>query len=600
LKLALLDEKHPEYEALAPIWRECSALYHGGAYVDAMMGSLLPQNSQEPPDVYALRKQEASYLSYLGPIVDYFISWLYSGGFTLRPKDCHTEEPIDTDQAYTEFQNDVGGDISMTDFMRGRTTEALVKGASHWLIQMPMLDAEQEARVNTKVMSKEEYEILGLGKPALRAVCREDVYDWATDEHGKLLWVIIHSIDAVRADPRTADRNMVRETWRIYDLINVEVYAIDYEKGKRPTSDTDIPRISQANHRFVEVPLVTLQVNDGLWIGGRIRKPQVEHFRLRSALAWLIRRTCYAMPVIKTADDRDPEIMGSGYYIKLGKEDSFEWTAPPNTPFDVIQKSIDSQRDEIYRVVHQMAQGLSNNAETVGRSADSKQIDTASTRIMLNAYGAIVRKAIEETLEIFSDARGDTDVFWSIEGFNGYDTATVGELIALATDAQILNIPSKTWRKEIKKKIALAGMPEAAAEIKELIRQEIDSAVDSMDELEELDMSEDASTKIEMEEIKAKASIEREQIKSETALKVQESRAQDVLLEVQMANGTESTANATAPLTPVKGGPKSATKDIAHPTGGKHPNAPSVAGKGKGGKRPAMSTDILGGISRGK
>jgi hypothetical protein len=130
-------------------------------------------------------------------------------------------------------------------------------------------------------------------------------------------------------------------------------------------------------------------------------------------------------------------------------------------------------------MTNQMALGLDNNAETVGRSADSKSQDNAATRIMLNAYGAIMTDAIEETYEVVSDAFSDEDVYWSIEGFNGFDPSTAPEVIANATNVQVINIPSKTFLKEIKKKAANASLPELSQETKDTIAQEISDGVDN-------------------------------------------------------------------------------------------------------------------------
>lgn len=524
MRLKLLDAKNPVHETWAGIWDECEALYKGGAWIDQRIHKFLPQNPAEPTDVYGQRTREAAYTSYLGPIVDYFVSWLYSGDFQLKARDVadrKAAESVPTPAGYTEFIADVGGDTSLNQFIRERTTDAMVKQCSHWLIELPAIDAETAGRMQRQEMAKLEYDEAALGVPTLCKIDREQVYDWSLDEHGKLQWVIIHDLHEIRNDPREQNREMVRETWRLYDKTTVETFALEYPKNQRPKDpEFDVPSEGVLIHRFKEIPLISLHVGDGLWIGERTRKAQIEHFRLNSAKSWLIRRTCYAMPIIKSDDpEAGTKTMGAGYALMLSKDDSFEWTSPANTPFDVIQKSIDAQRDEIYRIVHQMAQGLDNNADTVGRSADSKQIDTAATRIMLNAYGSVVRKALEETFEILSDALGDVNIFWSVEGFNGYDTATAGELIANATAAQLLGIPSKTFRKLIKTKAALALIPEANPGQRESIITEVSESIDQMPDLEELTLPVEEDGKIEVAKIKADTAkqIARDKAKADAA-----------------------------------------------------------------------------------
>lgn len=522
--LTNLDAKNPSYDAQLPIWQECNALYHGGAAFDNLIGRFLPPNPSEPAEIYHRRCHESSYLSYVTPIIQFFVSWLYSSSFTVRAKDADTGEALPVDQAYSDFQADIGGDQNITEFVKDRTTDALIFGASHWLLEFPDLEDNDVL----ESMSKADYQERGLDTATLCCIPRDSLYDWECDEYGKLVWAIIHDISEVRPDPRTGLRDMIKETWHVYDRENVEAFGFTYEKGKRPSGkDVVVPRTEPLRkHRFRELPLVTFRIPEGLWIAERIRKPQIEHFRLRSATSWLIKRTAYSMPIIQMENpDQENHLFGAGYYMKLGVNDKFGWSSPASTPFDIMAKDLDQQREDIYRIVHQAAQGLANNAETTGRSADSKELDVAATRIILNALGSAVRRAIEETLEILSDARGDVDVFWSIEGLSGYDTATASSLIAAATDAQLLGIPSKTFRREIKVKIAQALLPEADPAVREKIKQEIYAATDIMADIEELELSPDHQNKMDIAELKAKTALQVEDKKAETSKTVAKSAA---------------------------------------------------------------------------
>jgi hypothetical protein len=478
-----------------------------------MIEHFLPQNPREPIENYAKRKQQATYLSYVGPIVDYFTSWLFSGSFTVRAKDSKTGDTTSTEQYYNSFQEDVGGDCNLNEFMRLRFTDALIEGCAHWLIRLP--DADPAALAG---MSRADYDTAGLGTANLLPITRDQLWDWECDDYGKLRWCVIHEETAARKSFKDS-RSKITEKWTVYEGNEFCIYAVTYEAGKRPGPKEEIPLVQLPKpHRFKEIPLVSLRIDDGLWIGERVAGPQVEHFRLMAAKSHLIRQTCYAMPILFLENDQDSnDVMGAGYWMKLGHLDKFEWTAPPNTPFDVISKDAQSQRDEIYRIVHQMAQGLDNNAETVGRSADSKAIDTAATRIMLNAYGSFVRKAIEETFEILSDSQGDDTIFWSIEGFEGYDTATVPELMQTVRDILDLHIPSKTLRREVYTKAGLAVVPNADVTTRDTIKKEIRDAVDSSSEIDELELPTELHTKIELQKMKDETHVEVEDKKMKAA-----------------------------------------------------------------------------------
>lgn len=470
LTLEALDVKHESYDQ--DFWLDLYALYRGGRHFRNRISRFLPQNPVERPDIYEQRKSEASYRSYLGPIIDYYSAWLFSGDFKVRAKTAEDGTPIDAvPPVYAEFREDCGGDVDLKAFLKERFTDALICGRSHWLCQLPVAED-----LDTWPADYLEYEALGLKKASLKEVDCCNLYDWETGEDGLLEWANVYDYKEVRKSLSQIKRTCV-ETWRIYDREFCSIYRIEYEHGNRPANKTVVPEFKKYKHGFLQVPLVTLHIPDGMWIADRVSDPQKAHFRLGSALDWSIKRTCYAMPVFNVEDQDKPPVMGAGYYIMIGKEEKMGWTAPPTGQFDTISKEVDVQRNDIFRMTNQMALGLDNNAETVGRSADSKDQDNAATRIMLNAYGAVVCGAIEETYEIISDAFGDIETFWSIEGFNGYDTATPAEVIAIAQAAQTLNIPSKTYQIEIKSKAAISTIPEASQEVKDTIRSEVVTGV---------------------------------------------------------------------------------------------------------------------------
>jgi hypothetical protein len=466
VRLGDLDKKHPDYDAKC--WEQCEALYAGGKPFRALLNEFLPKNPLENDENYELRKREASYRSYVGPIIDYYVSWLFSGSFSVRARDKATNEEKKADKFYDDFAEDCDGEgTDFSNFMRERMSKALRTQKAYWLLEKPPVESDPE--------NKAEYEAMGAGRITVKPIDPEDVWDW---EEGK--WICIHTLSKPRAK-FTDSRDVVVEEWRVYDDTNCTVFTLKYEEGKRPQDPKlEVTGIA-APHGFKEVPIQCIHLPEGMWILGKTASAQLEHFRLCAGLGWLIRRTCYAMPVLKLESDDSNIVMGAGYYLKLGIQESFEWNAPPNAPFDVIGKEVDNQRDEIFRICHQMAQGIDNNADTVGRSADSKEMDVAATRVMLNAYAAIVSAAVESTYDMISRDRGETDIRWSIEGFNGFDTATASQLLANIQMAKQLVIPSKTFHRELNTKAAMALGPEWDDHTKNQIREELKEHAEKME-----------------------------------------------------------------------------------------------------------------------
>lgn len=499
MKLEVLNAKHPTYDA--DRWLQLEALAEGGKKFKSQLGVFLPQNPVEPVDVYQQRRGQAHYRSYMGSIVNLYASWLFASSFSVKAYKRGTEEAVESvDKFYGAFQEDVGNETELSDFAQERFSSALTTQEAYWLVELPSNEGLEPT-------DADDFEKRGLGRATLKPIERSEVYDFEEDEQGQLKWVNIHTCYFERESWAHA-RDTVVETWRIYDREEVHTFQVKYSKSKAPKADEDIdPLGPSVKHGFKRVPLVRLKLPQLLCIGEQTFDTQLEHFRLENALSWLIRRTCYAQPLFKLEDGEKPPTMGAGYAIILGTEDEMGWTSPPTAPFDILQKNVDNKREEIYRIVHQMAQAVDNNAETVGRSADSKEIDAASTRIMLNAYGKLVSKAIEETYELMSEVRGDGSYEWSVEGFAGYDTATVGSLIAASKEARALGIPSKTLAKNICTKVAMAMLPEADQRVKDAIRKEIEAA--------DFEVSSTPTGDAQDEALSAQAELNREKAKAE-------------------------------------------------------------------------------------
>lgn len=461
----ILETTHPDHDR--ELIADYRALYAGGKAFRLRIQRFLPKNDAEPEQLYELRKKTAKYRSYLGPIVNYFASYLLSAPFTPRAKK--EEQPVkEIDPYYPAFRQDCdGAGTDLDAFMRQRTIDALTARRSWWRIDLP-------SNGGVEPQSKLDWEQRGLGKARLCDVPAESILDWSvSDKDQNLDYVITYEVTMPRTDPRRG-RSTAHHEWRIYDRSAVEVYAVDVEAGKSPPDE--IPLVLRTAHGFACVPFVCLDVRDDFWIANQIADAQKDHFSLSAGLGWSIRRTCYAMPVFKLKAALDGSasnpVMGAGYYLVIGADDDMDWAAPPTEHLAVIQQEIKDQKDEIYRVVHQMALGVDNNAAAIGRSGSSKLADAEAVKIILTALGEVVRGAIELTFDMLSSVRGD-GFTWGIDGLDVYEDIDVGALTEAVTEALALDIPSPTFHREVKVRVANALVSSADQETKDKIRDEI-------------------------------------------------------------------------------------------------------------------------------
>lgn len=472
MRISELNSVHDSYDA--DTWRDYDALYEGGQKFRRRVTRFLKRNPLEPAQVYSDRCDVAHYRSYLGPVVDYFAAFLFTSQIAIRAQV--DGQAADPDEYYARFKEACDGHhTDLADFLRARFTRALVDGCALWLVEKPRASA---------VRSKAEWREQGLGDAILKPLDREALLDWGVDESGAMLWCVICNSETYR--PRPGAKQIVRTTWRIYDQTTVTVYRHERAHDEPLDPSKEAALVEQYPHGFREIPLVTLRVPVGLWVANRIESPQREHFQLSNANTWAIRKTCYATPVFYVQDSERPPVMGAGYYTMLQVGEKLDWAAPPASPFDSISREVDAQRDEIYRIVHQMALGVDNNAASVGRSGLSKSVDASSTKVVLSAYGACVREAIEETYELLTQARGE-DYTWSIEGLDKYDAADVASLVDAVSKAIQLDIPSPTFHREVRKRAALSLVADTSQQVKDKIAYEIDeNLTDEPDKTPEL------------------------------------------------------------------------------------------------------------------
>ena len=464
LEYGILSRKHPLCDT--DLFRQYDALYRGGKAFKGLLEQFLPVNPLEAPDTYALRKRQAAYRSYVGPIADFFAAQLFSSPFHVRAGvDGRTEAP---DLFYAELREDVdNAGTDMSTAMKARFLTALTKGVA-WCV------AELPDRQGVDPESLAEWNKRNLGRVRVLPLEPDDVLDWEVDSAGQLEWVITHSKQLRRDDPRQA-RTLVTETWKLYDAANVETFSIVYDPTKATLREKDlIPSQGAKPHGFLRVPVIEMRLPEGLWLLNRTAAAQVEHFQLSAAMSWAIKRTCYPVATFSTEEDDLPSVC-AGSIIKIGKDEKFDWVSPPATSFEVLAAQIYAQVLEIYRVAQQMAHGMNASAAALDRSGDSKAADNAATEICLTAYATHVREWIEDLLELVSDGRGDIDVKFSIEGMKEFNLDSKTGNVNNIKTALDIGVPSKTLKKELYFGLVDLLIADASQATKDKIREELEA-----------------------------------------------------------------------------------------------------------------------------
>jgi hypothetical protein len=468
-----LEQLNPEQDP--ELLSNYEALYRGGKALQLRLDQLLPKRPAEEPETYRFRKASYHFLPYAGPIVNYLVSWLFTGRMEMRLRaEAGKPAPAQPDW-WAEFkENSDGHGTDLMAQLRELTKRALVAGRG-WLL----LDAPKPPPGAAPV-TLAQWRDQGLDKTYTRIMATGEVLDWEYAEDGELLWVITKSVTKGRSDP-TQRRNVTTERWTLWERERWTRYRLDTKDGEHHDPKQPITVEDQGDSPTPgKVPLVTMCLPEVLWLMNILYSPAVEQFRSRCALSWSLHRTCYAMRIFHLkapATEDDIPAHGPALGMTLGTEESVSWDAPPADAFAPFRDYTTDLKDELYRIANQMALGVDNNAAAVGRSGESKAVDAASGEVVLRAYGMHLCEVAERVMHLAAVARGEKDAGVHCSGMDAFSEADVGGLVDNVTKVDALAIPSRTLHVRMYQRLARAVVPDASQEDHDTIRQEIEDNV---------------------------------------------------------------------------------------------------------------------------
>lgn len=510
MKYATLTQKHPDY--LETEWGELSDLYAGGYQILRNANQYLPQMIGESLPRYHERLKVAAYISYLGQIVDHIVANLFSQEIKVAPAADATDpttpggEPEDA-EFYTEFAHDAdrkGTSIAM--LLRGALTSALVKGRALVAVDFPRPG-------ETLPDSRAAERALGLSRAYAFEVPVEQLINWELDElNGGYEWAVLHRVINRQAGPY-AVRGLLVDDFKVWTLdadtgrARWETYrTAPYPPDRPPRQDDDVPRVDGGETVFDRIPLVLFELPEGLWVGNKGGPIAREHFQRRNILTAAENKSLFAVPYVALGSEvgapgmelpseaqqdpnrgKDPrvELQNKGYMV-IGSGDTVGFAEPSGSCYAVVESQLRDLKDELFRVVHMMAASVSNIGASLGRSGDSKEEDRKATAVVLGALGALVRDFAKRVYTAISRARGET-IVWVPFGLDKYDCEPRAIVLQEAVQLDQIPIPSRTFKKELKTRTALALLPNLQPETADVIKREIEEGVEE-DERREADL----------------------------------------------------------------------------------------------------------------
>lgn len=455
--ITTLQQKHPDYDAeTLQAHRE---LYEGGKTFRASIEKWLPQNHAEMNDVWEDRKKRGFYINHVGEMLDMLGSFLFSEAVQVEGLD-----------AYPGFLDDCdGAGSTWSEWWKALLLDAFQGKRAYAWVNLPSRPADLE------VPNRFEEEKAGLLNAYLVGLSAEQVIDWETDERGQLQWVMVHGVKSRRASIDGPRKSV--HVWTYIDAEVIRRWEWEPTKEKPAPGDKDeANELPIVKHGVGRLPVVRLELPHGLWALNKLHDPAVALMRRQNDLDWSLHRAAHALLAIYSKWADGTPTLGAGYYIRLGENDKAEYLEPSGMSFDAQSAQAEDLRQELYRVLHQMAASVSPEGAQAVASGASKALDWQALEIVLLAYGELVLKAMRSTLAIIAKVRGVDAESIKVKGLQSWKLEDLKSFLeaALAGDGLV---KSETYKREVGKRAASRLLQdEVPPEVMEKIHAEIDAA----------------------------------------------------------------------------------------------------------------------------
>ena len=510
VKYGVLSQRHPDHDD--KLYEKIEDLYVGGFRILKRVDKYLPQLHNESRPSYQERCAVTSYQPYFGQIVDQFTSDVFGQPLSVKAaadaSDPNTPGDVPDKDYYSEFEKDADRrGTSFVDLMQCSLREALKKRCALVAVDAPTPDS-----VNADPSSRADEDAQGLRRLYAYSVPVEDLIDWKCDERGAFTWAVLATKDQDRTNPFES-RSTIVETFTVW-VLGAEFaewarYCVtwDPDTQKPPQKDDPVRLEATGKSGFQCIPLLRMELPEGLWVGNKVGPQALEHFQRRSALISSENRSLYAVPWIGKATEigaqggalpseaqQNPhrgnnpirKFRDDGWF-ELGAEDKVGFLEPEGKCYEIVEKQLESLREAMFQVNFQMAASIKPTGASLGRSGLSKQKDEDITERVLRALGHHVRQFAVRIYDVIAEGRGD-NVHWAPHGLDSYAQEDRMLLLeeAVALEQIREQIPSVTFHKLLTRMVAERLAKGADPATMATVIEELEDGVDALFEMQQL------------------------------------------------------------------------------------------------------------------
>jgi hypothetical protein len=362
--VALLNQQHPLYRLNKDLWTKLCLLYDGSPVIERNANLFLQQRPKEVAEVYQGRLAFLTYQNILGTGLGWYVSKLFKDQLQIDIKKDGTAidgEGEDPEWAYYDgFLNDCNrAGLSYSAAGQELFRLAMLYRCAYILIDLPPAVQQAPNAAEQKI------------EPYLSIFDPRCAYNWQCDSYGNLEWIVFHS--------ETSETQFLRpdvtvHRWYYYDRQQYRVYEYrSDDSGLASTPDSKARLVQRGPHSMADfpddpmdpaspvtgrVPVVKLELPEGLWLGGRCYLQCVDHLNTDNALKWALFLQNLAMPVVKSDREMQPGLSETGF-LQIGPNDDIAWMESSGKSFQLSADRLQCLREEIFRSMYLQAQGRS-------------------------------------------------------------------------------------------------------------------------------------------------------------------------------------------------------------------------------------------------
>lgn len=446
-----LNKTHPDYDANMARWEFYIRSYFGGKmYRD---GSYLLQHPFESNANYRRRKETSCYYNYCAPVIDVFVSHLFKrdaqrdyGAILKNP--CFARFLADADLDGNTFRH----------FLREAQRFASIYGRVSIVVDRPGVLPETRA------------EAIGLGiYPYVSLITPENLIDWS--------YVKLPTGRSVLDMAKIKEGN---QRFRIWRRDGWELWRID-------EGSTDAALVDAGEHALGEVPIVNLyNKQTGIKMLGisdiaDIADINRNIYYLCSDAREIIENTAFpmlAMPYSR-GGGRDEKEIGPHNILQFDPEAPNArpyWLEPPHSSLSEIREWVKHDTAEIYRIA-KMGGVKSTEDSGSQRSGIALELEYQQLYSALSEKADNLEQAETKILSLW--ARWENDEFdGRIDYPDDFSMRDLDGDLENAISALSVPIASKTFKKELKKKIAQSALTKLGDRERAVINSEIEAEGD--------------------------------------------------------------------------------------------------------------------------